>query len=60
MQINSIEEFARVMLMQRTATAKAILELNGAITGDTTVETSIQCVIRLLSSYAVMPTLTEQ
>jgi len=59
MQINSIEEFAQVLLMQRTATAKAILELNGAITGDTAVETSIQSAIRLLSSYAAMPTLTE-
>jgi hypothetical protein len=57
--INTIEELQQAIRMQRTATAKTILELHGAVTCvDDPVVAAAQ-VIHLLSSYAVLPTLTE-
>ena len=62
--INTFEEMKEAYLMQRMATAKATLELNGAVTvsadaGADASGTLVQQVTHLLTSYAGMPTLAE-
>jgi len=58
--IDTREELQRALTMQRTATAKTIMELHGALTGDgTSPEVMAEQVLRLLASYAVLPTLHE-